>query len=80
MIDTKLPISLTKQCKLLNISKSSFYYQPAKKFSSEGELELLNAINDIYSEFPYYGTRRIVTSLQNMGINIGRKLVRSAPS
>ena len=38
---------------------------------------LLNAINDIYSEFPYYGTRRIVTALQNMNINIGRKLVRS---
>lgn len=78
MIDTELPISLNKQCKLLNISKSSLYYQPVKKFSSEGELELLNAINDIYSEFPYYGTRRIVTALQNMGINIGRKLVRSA--
>ena len=78
MIDTELPISLNKQCKLLNISKSSLYYQPVKKFSSEGELELLNAINDIYSEFPYYGTRRIVTALRNMGINIGRKLVRSA--
>ena len=77
-IDTKLPISLNKQCKLLNISKSSLYYQPVKKFSSEGELELLNAINDIYSEHPYYGTRRIVTALQNMGFNIGRKLVRSA--
>jgi putative transposase len=77
-IDTELPISLNKQCKLLNISKSSLYYQPVKKFSSEGELELLNAINDIYSEFPHYGTRRIVTALQNIGINIGRKLVRSA--
>ncbi len=78
MIDNKLPISLNKQCQLLSINKSSLYYQPVKKFSSEGELELLNAINDIYSEFPYYGTRRIVTALQNIGINIGRKLVRSA--
>ena len=77
-IDTELDLSLNKQCQLLNISKSSLYYQPVKKFSSEGELELLNAINDIYSEHPYYGTRRIVTALQNMGINIGRKLVRSA--
>ena len=78
LIDIKLPISLNKQCKLLNISKSSLCYQPVKKFSSEGELELLNAINDIYSEFPYYGTRRIVTALHNKGFNIGRKLVRSA--
>ena len=78
MIDSKLNLSLNKQCKLLNISKSTLYYQPVKKFSSEGELELLNTINDIYSEFPYYGTRRIVTALHNMGFNIGRKLVRSA--
>ena len=77
-VDTELDLSINKQCKLLNISKSSLYYQPVKKFSSEDELELLNAINDIYSEHPYYGTRRIVTALQNMGINIGRKLVRSA--
>jgi len=77
-IDTELDLSLNKQCKLLSINKSSLYYQPVKKFSSEGEIELLNAINDIYSEHPYYGTRRIVTALQNMGINIGRKLVRSA--
>ena len=78
MIDNKLQISLNQQCKLLNISKSSLYYQPIKKFSSKSELELLNAINDIYSEFPYYGTRRIVTALQNMGISIGRKLTRRA--
>ena len=77
-IDTEHKISLNKQCKLLNISKSSLYYEPVKKFSSEGELELLNAINDIYSEFPYYGTRRIVTALGNLGFDVGRKLVRSA--
>jgi len=77
-IDTEHKLSLNKQCKLLNISKSSLYYEPVKKFSSDGEIKLLNAINDIYSEFPYYGTRRIVTALANQGFNVGRKLVRSA--
>jgi putative transposase len=76
-VDTKLNISLNKQCKLLHIAKSSLYYEPVKKYSSEYELQLLNAINDIYSEFPYYGTRRIVTALENMGYNVGRKLVKS---
>jgi putative transposase len=80
MIDNKLPISLNKQCKLLNISKSSLYYKPVKKYSSKYELTLLNLINDIYSEFPYYGTRRIVTELENMGYSIGRKLVKSMMS
>ena len=76
-VDTKLDISLNKQCKLLHISKSSLYYEPKKRYSSEYELRLLNAINDIYSEFPYYGTRRMVTALENMGYKVGRKLIRS---
>jgi len=76
-IDTKLTISVNKQCKLLGIAKSSLYYEPVKKYSSEYELALLNFINEIYSEFPYYGTRRMVTALENMGYSVGRKLVKS---
>jgi len=76
-VDTELTISVNKQCKLLGIAKSSLYYEPVKKYSSEYELALLNLINEIYSEFPYYGTRRIVTALYNMGYNVGRKLVKS---
>ena len=78
MIDTKHKLSLNKQCEVLHIAKSTLYYTPVKRFSSEADLKFLNALNEIHSEFPYYGTRRIVTALQNMGINIGRKLVRSA--
>lgn len=76
-VDTELNLSLNKQCKLLNISKSSLYYQPVKKFSSESDLKLLNMINDIYSEFPYYGTRRMLTALENEGFTVGRKLIKT---
>jgi len=77
-IDTEHKLSLNKQCKLLNIAKSTLYYESIKKFSSEEDLKMLNALNDIYSEFPYYGTRRLVTALANEGFNVGRKLVKSA--
>ena len=76
-VDAKHKLSINKQCKILNISKSSLYYKTVKKFSSESDLKLLNAINDIYSEFPYYGTRRLVTALLNEGFVIGRKLIKS---
>jgi len=79
-IDTEHNLSLNKQCKLLGIAKSSLYYEPVKKYSSEYELKLLDLINEIYSEFPCYGTRRIVTALANMGYNVGRKLVKSMMS
>ena len=77
-VDTKHKLSINKQCQILNISKSSLYYEPVKKFSSKSELELLNAMNDIYSDFPSYGTRRMVHALDKMSIKAGRKLVKSA--
>ncbi len=76
--DTKHKLSLNKQCKLLHIAKSTLYYAPVKRFSSEWEIKLLNALNEIHSEFPYYGTRRLVTALENEGYFVGRKLIKSA--
>jgi putative transposase len=78
LLDTKLNLSINKQCQLLNISKSSLYYQVKIPFSTDKEIKLLDAINNIYSDFPYYGYRRITRQLQNEGFNAGRKLVRKA--
>ena len=76
--DTEHKLSLNKQCKLLHIAKSTLYYTPVKKFTSEWEIKLLNELNEIHSEFPYYGTRRLVTALGNEGFRVGRKLLKSA--
>jgi len=77
-VDTKHDLSLNKQCKLLHIAKSTLYYEPVKKFSSDEDIKLLNMLNEIHSEFPYYGTRRLVTALENEGFKVGRKLVKTA--
>ena len=76
-VDAEHTISLNKQCKLLKIAKSTLYYEPVKKFSSDEDIKLLNMVNDIYSEFPYYGTRRMLTALKKEGFIIGRKLIKS---
>ncbi|OHD95693.1 MAG: hypothetical protein A2019_02575 [Sulfurimonas sp. GWF2_37_8] len=78
LVDIKLNISLNKQCKLLQVSKSSLYYQPTKPFSSGGEIKLLDAINNIYSDFPTYGSRRIHAQLLRDGFSIGKKFVKKA--
>jgi len=78
LLDTKLNMSLNKQCKLLKINKSSLYYQPKKPFSTSREINFLDAINNIYSSFPSYGYRRITKQLQRDGFNVGKKLVRKA--
>lgn len=77
-VDAKHDLSLNKQCKLLNVSKSVLYYQSNKPFSTGGALKLLDAINNIYSDFPYYGYRRIHKQLLRDGHSVGKKLVKKA--
>ena len=78
LLDTELNISLNKQCQLLNVSKSSLYYIPTKPFSTNSDLRLLDAINNIYSDFPTYGSRRIHSQLLRDGYSVGKKLVKKA--
>jgi len=78
LLDVKLELSLNKQCQLLHVSKSSLYYQPIKPFSASGAVMLLDAINNIYSDFPTYGSRRIHAQLLRDGVSIGKKFVKKA--
>ena len=44
MIDIKHKLSLNKQLKLLDISKTAYYYEPVIPFSSNEDMKLLNTI------------------------------------
>lgn len=74
---TKTP-SLNKKLQLLGISKTAYYYKPAIPFNSHNDKKLLDAIDEIYTNYPYYGTRRMVVELKKKGFNVGRKLVKKA--
>ncbi len=50
-----------RQCELLSIAKSSFYYQPVPE--SEQNLRLMREIDEIYTSYPFYGARRILVNL-----------------
>lgn len=67
-------ISLTRQAQLLDISRSSIYYQP--RFDSE-DIRIMRAMDKIFTESPFYGHRRIRRDLEDVGIWIGRKRTRS---
>ncbi len=73
--DTETKISLYRKCELLGIYRSNIYYEPVRV--SESKIHLLNKIDEIYTEHPYYGTRRMVQELRDYGYYIGRDLVRS---
>lgn len=68
-------LSIRRQCELLELSRNNLYYKP--KPISNAELAVLKKIDEIYTEHPYYGTRRMIQELKDYGINIGRQQVRS---
>ena len=56
-LDRKLPLlSLTRQCELLDISRASVYYQP---IVDEQDIILMGYIDKIFTNYPFYGSRRI---------------------
>ena len=66
-------LSITKQCELLLLNKSTYYYKA--KGLTKRELEIMKIIDEIYTEHPYFGARRMSKHLVGFGILIGRKAV-----
>ncbi len=66
--------SITRQCELLELSRSSFYYEPQ---INEHDLMLMNLIDMIYTKHPMYGSRRIQASLNRAGVAVGRRKVQT---
>jgi putative transposase len=65
---------LTVQAELLGISRRSLYYQPSAP--SPEEVQIKHRIDELYTEMPYYGSRRMTAQLQQEGYAINRKAVQ----
>jgi len=75
VVDRQHPsLSVVRQCKLLGISRSGLYYQPAG--ISQEDLTLMKLIDRQYLATPFYGARRMAAWLRNQGYQINRKRVR----
>ena len=67
-------LSLSRQCRLLEISRSSLYYRP--KGESAQTLALMRRIDELFLRYPFYGSRQMVRHLRRDGIRVGRHRVR----
>jgi len=75
MISSNHPgLSLSRQCGLLSISRSSFYY--VLKGESPENLKLMRRIDEPFLKYPFYGSRQMVRRLRREDIYIGRHRVR----
>ncbi len=67
----ELPLSL--QADLLDLSRSSLYYRPRPP--SPEEVRLKHRIDEIYTQCPFYGARKIAAQMHREGMGINRKTV-----
>ncbi len=65
---------LAVQAELLSLSRSSLYYRPVPP--SAEEVALKHRIDEIYTDYPFYGSRRITAQLRREGRTINRKAVQ----
>ncbi len=67
-------LSIAAQCRLMSISRSSFYYAPVP--ATAGTLALMAVIDATFLDHPWYGSRQMARHLRRLGHAVGRRRVR----
>ena len=66
-------IPVSRQCAVLGLARSSFYYQ--ERPESDLNLTLMNVIDEQYTKTPFYGVPRMTAWLQRQGFSVNHKRV-----
>jgi putative transposase len=66
-------LSIARQCELLGLARSSYYYEPLAE--REENLLLMRLLDEQYTRTPFYGTRKMTAWLQLQGYRVNRKRV-----
>ena len=75
MIDHDHELSITRQARLLNISRGTVYYLPQPV--SPADLALMRRIDELHLEHPFMGARMLRDQLKRQGFAVGRRHVRT---
>jgi putative transposase len=67
-------LSLTAQAELLSLNRASLYYQRSQP--SPEEVLTKHIIDEIYTKYPFYGSRRIKVALAAVGLLVNRKAIQ----
>lgn len=52
-------LSVRSQCELLGVNRSSLYYTPKPDVLSDEQLALIRLTDEIYTRYPFFGTRQM---------------------
>jgi len=67
-------LSVRRQCGLLGVARSSAYRQPSP--ANDNDLALMRRIDELFTAWPFLGSRRIAALLRREGMALNRKRVR----
>jgi putative transposase len=67
-------LSIVRQCELLALSRSNYYYQPSQE--TEENLLLMRKMDELHLEHPYYGVLRMQAELTTAENLINEKRIR----
>lgn len=67
-------LSVSRQCELLGLARSSYYYEPVHDRAAD--FSLMKIIDEQFTLTPFYGVPRMTKHLHNLGIEVGEKRVR----
>ena len=74
MIDPTHDLPVAEQCRVLEISRSTAYYESSRNI--EEDLALMREMDELYLERPYYGSRRMRADLSTRERPLNRKRIR----
>ena len=66
-------MTILHQCALLDLCRSSLYYQPTPV--SPADLALMRRLDELHLAYPFLGSRKLARMLQREGVNVGRRHV-----
>lgn len=66
-------LSVARQAELMNISRASVYYNP---IIDKEDIEITRRIDELFTDWPIFGTRRLIEYLKDYGFHVGRGRVR----
>ena len=74
MVDPLQKPSISRQCHLLGLNRSSYYYKP-RPIKPE-DLELMRLIDEQYMKTPFYGSRSMARHFRRQGRKVNRKRIQ----
>lgn len=65
---------MSRQCALAGVSRGSYYYRSAPEDALT--INLMHRIDTLYTDYPFYGSRRMTAALKRLGYRVNRKRIR----